>query len=377
MKKNIAILSLLMVLTSCGPSVSTKDMVNIRELSANATPTSSQTGLQSLSRNISKNLKNDGDNQAVLLYDYESIFYLTITLENPKAETIDAIQLTSYDPSAKVFVDGSYKPIHYDNGSRIVNWSQEDPYEKVIQINSSLNNNENFVEITDLKVNGKWQNEELHNNTLYIRRVAQNGFSFSQIHNSFKDYKFKFNTDENVSDIRVDGAVKNQDGTYSAKQNGRISWTFKYNVDGISYLKGGHKDITLLKVVDTYNYYTFLAEATLSDGVEASLASFRHTLGIVHASPSFYRLWVKIIGGTDVDKSSITLTSGEDNFVFNLHRINSTPGYDCFTFGEAALKNLKDNVVLKVGGMEYNYTKDELLVPSNAHFTEDWFFDLA
>lgn len=385
MKKSLSFLTLLMILTSCGPSSNSassdsssantlKDIVNIRRLSADLSPNYSQARIQSASRTIHKNLKDGEDSQAVLLYDYESVFYMTITLENPKAETIDAIQLTSYDPSATVFVDGVFKPIHYDNGSRIVNWSQEDPYEKVIQISSSLNSNENFVEITDLKVNGKWQNEELHNNTLFIKRVVQNAFSFVMIHNAYNEYKFKFNFDENVSNIIVNGAIKNEDGTYSALESGLVSWTYKYNVDGVDYVKTGSKAVTLLKIVDTYNIYSS-GTNTVVDGTESKLASFKHTLKFTPGNyGTSWRIWVKFIEGTDVNSEKVVLSSGGKDYEFPTQLPGYSPGYDNHYFKE---EYLKDEVIIKFGGKEYKYTKDEILVPKTLDYTEDWAFDLA
>lgn len=378
MKKGLGFLTLLTILTSCGPSSNSasKDIVNIKRLSADLSPNSSQARIQSSSRVIHKHLKGDENNQAVLLYDYESVFYMTITLENPKAETIDAVQLTSYDPSAKVFVDGVFKPIHYDNGSRIVNWSQEDPYEKVIQINSSLNSNENFVEITDLKVNGKWQNEDLHNNTLYIKRVAKDGFSFQFIHNTFKEYVFKFNTDENVSKINVDGAVRREDGSYAAVKNGLISWSYIYNIDGTEYVKTGSKEVVLFKMVDTYNWYGDDGTHLSPDNTENILASFKHTLQKSQSNSSVYYIWVRIVEGTDVGIDYIVLSSGGKDYTLD----RQIPGwhYPCYKIENFSDSYLKDEIVLKVGGMDHRYTKEDLLMPEGARIGfDDWFFDIA
>ena len=55
-------------------------------------------------------------------------------------------------------------------GGIIMNWAQEDPYEKVFNIKLG-EANEVALGIIDLKINGNWQGEELTNNTLTVLQV--------------------------------------------------------------------------------------------------------------------------------------------------------------------------------------------------------------
>lgn len=368
MKKSLPFFMLLaIVISGCKPTT-VNNRVNIKRLSA--VKETNQAGKNNKKRmHKASALSVD---QAIVLYDYESEFTLTILLDNPKGYAVDAVQLTAKDTDAKIMVDGIYKPIHFDNGSRIVNWSQEDPYEKEFYIQSTLFDNDNYIEVTDIKVNGAWQGTELDNNILKVKRITNDNFVFEQVYNTFHEYKFRLNTDDTISNLVVEGATKNDDGTYSVLEEGLVTWNCEYTVDGEKYQLADSRNIQFLKVVDTYNSYYLIDDYVVNENEkESSLASFKYTLSEFNG---YYRFWFKIIKGADIDFDKIKVITKNRTYYFTKAVPPRTPGFDCDDFH---INDAETGVKLEIGGFIYEYTYEEIMVPKGANYGDDSFFDLA
>ena len=265
-KKLMSIISLALetTLTGCLPVISTssnsthsnkENIVNIEKLSGQLT--------DSVERRVNKkavirkvdgdlNLEESGDSY-VLIYKSETDIELTITLNNPKASEINAVEITCDDPNSEILVDGEYKKIQYKDSeksetkTRMVNWAQEDPYEKVFKMRTISSDNINTVKIVDLKVNGEWQGEELQNNKLDIYKMDANAYELKVLDNAYGHIDFEFNINDPE---KILGNFKLNGNAIADKE--------RFTIDTDSYLNVSYDLIVNEKVVssrsDEYRY---------------------------------------------------------------------------------------------------------------------------
>jgi hypothetical protein len=231
------------------------------------------------------------------MYKSQSEITFTIKLNNPKGESIDAIELTCDDPNAQIMVDGEYKPIQFNENSegvksRIVNWAQEDPYEKVYYIKTTSMDDINTLRVIDLKVNGEWQNHPLSNDELKIYKMNEEDLKWKFVQNCFNWYKWSFENSERISNLKVmfDGeeVLANSEGVYKIERSGLVKWEYDYTYEGITVHWNDERNIELVEIVYTPE---------------------KEDLGIIYYGWST-AVYVQYIYGTDIDMTHIYWTIG-------------------------------------------------------------------
>lgn len=348
------------------------NLVDVKKLEANITQTNSiNQGLQRKNQQLKVDSAYEQD---IVIYNEESELTLTVLLDNPKADSIDALEISSSDEESLIIVDGSYKKIQVSGTKRILNWAQEDPYEKVFYIQVFQVDKPILIEVTDIKVNGAWQGQALSNAKMQIHKLSEAVFSFEFLYNTFDEYRFKFNTNDLIQNLTITGATLNEDGSYSVLNEGLVSWNFDYEYEGKLIRRTEGKDIEFLKVVETYNYYQILVDSIrlMAGYDEASIKSFKRTLSFDWMTPRF---WIKIVGGTDVDKESFQVSFDNKNPLTFEQGKNETPGFD-FMPGLSTNYSFTSATLL-IGGFSYVYSDTELKMPLNVEPGDNSNFDLA
>lgn len=191
--------------------------------------------------------------QYIVMYKSEVDIKFTITLNNAKGESIDAIQLTCDDPDSKVLVDGKYVNIQFDeNNSRIINWAQEDPYQKTYYIQTTSQTDINTIRVVDLKVNGEWQGVELSQDELKIYKLNENDLVWNFVKNTFTEYVWNFSTEECITNLVVsmDGetVAADENGNYTITKNGKVEYEYDYTYEGVTLHWKDSREIKLLEI---------------------------------------------------------------------------------------------------------------------------------
>lgn len=214
-KTKLPFLSLIMamLLTGCGTTTNDSNSVNQSNQTSSKSENTNIVNIERLTGKLNNNknrninylaneTEEDKNHSYVLIYKSETDIELTITLDNPKASEINAVEITCDDPNSEILVDGEYKKIQYKDSeksetkTRMVNWAQEDPYEKVFKMRTISSDNINTVKIVDLKVNGEWQGEELQNNKLDIYKMDANAYELKVLDNAYGHIDFEFNIND-------------------------------------------------------------------------------------------------------------------------------------------------------------------------------------
>lgn len=170
------------------------------------------------SRNSGDDTNNSADEfNYIIITRPQTDITFTITLDNPEAYGIDALRVYCDDENAQIQVDGEYKPIAKEpDGTRVVNWSSEDPYERTYNIRTTSEDAINSFKVVDVRLAGhdKFQSKEtnstdLGNNELHIYKMDEDAYTLNVIENTFDYIKFNFNVKDEykdiISNIRVDG----------------------------------------------------------------------------------------------------------------------------------------------------------------------------
>lgn len=192
--------------------------------------------------NLKKSLNNEERNY-VAINNQQTELQFTITLDNPEAFGIDALKVMCTDPDAYINVEGLWKPIAQEaDGTRIVNWSSEDPYEKTysIQINSQMEYC--LFKVVDIRLVGQEQflskttnSNDFGNNELDIYKFNTNVLNVEILSDNIKETQFKISVKEgvtNVSNIQINGEGPNEDGTWIISKNlKRCYVTITYDIE--------------------------------------------------------------------------------------------------------------------------------------------------
>lgn len=190
--------------------------------------------------------------QYVIMFKNETDIKFTITLDNPKGEAIDAVELTCDDPYSKILVDGEWEDIRYDDGKIILNWAQENPYKKVFKIRTTSKDDVNIVKVNNLKVNGFWQKKSLKNDKLNIYKLDESEIKAITVHNRLDYYDFKIETSENIKikEISSDNsqASLTEEGNYRITKSGKIYIKYTYSVNGVELEWDYIREIELLRL---------------------------------------------------------------------------------------------------------------------------------
>ncbi len=265
-KTKLPFLSLIMamILTGCGTTINDSNSINQSNSSSSKSENTNIVNIERLTGKLNNNknrninylaneTEEDKNHSYVLIYKSETDIELTITLNNPKASEINAVEITCDDPNSEILVDGEYKKIQYKDSeksetkTRMVNWAQEDPYEKVFKMRTISSDNINTVKIVDLKVNGEWQGEELQNNRLDIYKMDANAYELKVLDNAYGHIDFEFNINDPE---KILGNFKLNGNAIADKE--------RFTIDKDSYLNISYDLIVNEKVVssrsDEYRY---------------------------------------------------------------------------------------------------------------------------
>lgn len=265
-KTKLPFLSLIMamILTGCGTTINDSNSINQSNQTSSKSENTNIVNIERLTGKLNNNknrninylaneTEEDKNHSYVLIYKSETDIELTITLNNPKASEINAVEITCDDPNSEILVDGEYKKIQYKDSeksetkTRMVNWAQEDPYEKVFKMRTISSDNINTVKIVDLKVNGEWQGEELQNNRLDIYKMDANAYELKVLNNAYGHIDFEFNINDPE---KILGNFKLNGNAIADKEH--------FTIDKDSYLNISYDLIVNEKVVssrsDEYRY---------------------------------------------------------------------------------------------------------------------------
>lgn len=265
-KTKLPFLSLIMaiLLTGCGTTINDSNSINQSNSTSSKSENTNIVNIERLTGKLNNNknrninylaneTEEDKNHSYVLIYKSETDIELTITLNNPKASEINAVEITCDDPNSEILVDGEYKKIQYKDSeksetkTRMVNWAQEDPYEKVFKMRTISSDNINTVKIVDLKVNGEWQGEELQNNRLDIYKMDANAYELKVLDNAYGHIDFEFNINDPE---KILGNFKLNGNAIADKEH--------FTIDTDSYLNVSYDLIVNEKVVssrsDEYRY---------------------------------------------------------------------------------------------------------------------------
>ena len=180
------------------------------------------------------------DNYIIITKDVTDVKF-TITLDNPEAYGIDALRVSCDDPEAQIQVEGEWKPISQEaNGTRVVNWSSEDPYEKTYNIRTTSLEDLYTFKVVDIRLAGhdtflskQTNSTDFGNNELDIYKIDTEAYELDVVSNTFEEIKFGIKVKEgitNLSNFKVDGKVPDENGYWvmnESKEDCRISYDFE------------------------------------------------------------------------------------------------------------------------------------------------------
>ena len=263
------IATVVLLLTGCnGVNIPGKTDVNIKRLSASVYDTTEV--VKPVSRKNAIDIKyanEEGDSGTtleagkessanyILIYKDENNIQLTVQLDNPKGESIDALEIACDDENAEILVDNEYKPLNVTANGRVVNWAQEDPYEKTFYLRTISQDDLNTFRVNDIKVNGAWQNKGLDNNELSVYKITKEDLDVKFIANTTEYYECEFIYGEKVSNLNVTASVPEaltwiNTSRVRVTQNCTLNWSYDFTFDGVVRKWNEKKEIELL----TYGY---------------------------------------------------------------------------------------------------------------------------
>lgn len=302
------IATVVLLLTGCnGVNIPGKTDVNIKRLYASAYDTTEV--VQPVSRKNAIDIKyanEEGDSGTtletgkessanyILIYKDENNIQLTVQLDNPKKESIDALEIACDDENAEILVDGEYKPLNVTANGRVVNWSSEDPYEKTFYLRTISQDDLNTFRINDIKVNKEWQNKGLDNNELSVYKITKEDLDVKFITNTTEYYECEFIYGEKVSNLNVTASVPEaltwvSTSRVRVTQNCTLNWSYDFTFDGVVRHWVEKKEIELLKII--------IPNSDGSDGV------------LFFIEPRDGNLYIGLFDmfGTDLDKSILKI----------------------------------------------------------------------
>ena len=199
--------------------------------------------------------------QYVIIYKDITDITLTITLDNPEAYGIDALRVTCDDPEAQIQVEGEWKPISQEaNGTRVVNWSSEDPYEKTYNIRTTSLEDLYTFKVVDIRLAGhdtflskQTNSTDFGNNELDMYKMDTDAYELDVVSNTFEEIKFGIKVKEgvtNLSNFKVDGKEPDENGYWvmnESKEDCEISYDFELE-NGVKVSRSSEKDVTLKNI---------------------------------------------------------------------------------------------------------------------------------
>ena len=284
----------------------------------------------------------------VLIYKDENNIQLTVQLDNPKGESIDALEIACDDESAEILVDGEYKPLNVTGNGRVVNWAQEDPYEKTFYLRTISQDDLNTFRVNDIKVNGAWQNKGLDNNELSVYKITKEDLDVKFIANTTEYYECEFIYGEKVSNLNVTASIPEaltwvSTSRVRVTQNCTLNWSYDFTFDGVVRSWKEDEEIELLDVkkIEDYSDYFYIFDD--------------HT-----------EIYININGGTSINKDSFEVKC-EDGTVYNATKFISNPElmtyWYNFDYGipNADNETIDISFIINIGNCEYNLSKKSFI----------------
>ena len=268
------IATVVLLLTGCnGVNIPGKTDVNIKRLSASVYDTTEVVRPSSRKNAIDiKYANEEGDSGTVLevgeessanyvlIYKDENNIQLTVQLDNPKGESIDALEIACDDENAEILVDNEYKPLNVTANGRVVNWSSEDPYEKTFYLRTISQDDLNTFRVNDIKVNGAWQNKGLDNNELSVYKITKEDLDVRFITNTTEYYECEFIYGEKVSNLNVTASIPEaltwiNTSRVRVTQNCTLNWSYDFTFDGVVRSWKEKEEIELLTYINGKNNF--------------------------------------------------------------------------------------------------------------------------
>ena len=354
--------------------------VKIKKIVANALDEDNNT------QSISKKEKNKHEDEinCIIIYKSQTDIQFTIKLDNPEAYGIDALRVKCDDENAQIQVDGEWKPIAFeDDGTRVVNWSSEDPYEKTYNIRTTSDDAMNIFEVIDIRLAGhsKFQSKEtkntdIGNSELQIHKMDEDAYRVDVIENTFEYIKFKLAVKESykniIHNITVDGENADSEGIYTLYENKNIKVKYDYKInDELMVNRSNNERIERLRangyLSDTFNQvmniqkldeYIFMADIPMEFRENNKLLEIV-TLPLI-GTGYYYGITPDAIIINDViyDKFEVVDNISKDSYEFSEYNV---PGTDIVIFNRYMHCNvivLNADDILLPEIIEYNNRDD-------------------
>ncbi len=265
--------------------------------------------------------------------EYENYSYVTFTVEldNPEGYGIDALRFWSDDKSALILVDGVWRKIAYEaDGTRVINWSSENPYEKTFDIMLCGDADINTISVVDIRLAGhaKFQSKEhevkhLGHNKLLVYRVPFTEQPFMRT-NTAEYYMEFFKTKNYIQNVEVNGAGSRiENGFIVATENGMLTGSYDYVFeDGTVFHSVFEREVQLLDL-------RFLDDGSgkIVDGNWIRLEFF----GGTDSGWNIPNLWAYMFEEKDMGDGWIERIS-MDYFSMHFHCVDHRTGKDTFVF---------------------------------------------
>ena len=261
--KNIFTMLLISItLVGCGGTgtqSSKENIVKIRSITASEAGVE-PVSLKARNRKEANDVNEDEYNYVIITKDVTDVQF-TITLDNPEAYGIDALRVSCDDPEAQIQVEGEWKPISQEaNGTRVVNWSSEDPYEKTYNIRTTSLEDLYTFKVVDIRLAGhdtflskQTNSTDFGNNELDIYKMDTDAYELDVVSNTFEEIKFGIKVKEgvtNLSNFKVDGKEPDENGYWvmnESKEDCKISYDFELE-NGVKVSRSSETNIELLNV---------------------------------------------------------------------------------------------------------------------------------
>ena len=199
----------------------------------------------------------------IVIYKSETDIKFTITLDNPKGEAIDAVQLVCDDPGAQIYVSGEWDYLADRPEGYIVNWSSENAYRKTYYLKTTSQDSINTLRVIDLKVNGQWQNKALENDKLQIIKLDEMDLKVGCWTNTFGYYEGYIQFSTKIKNLELFGSgieiIAHSDETvegnaeiglvrFRKNAEGTLRWAYDYEYNGVTTHWGDKKEIEFLRI---------------------------------------------------------------------------------------------------------------------------------
>lgn len=184
--------------------------------------------------------KKDNKYQYILISKEQTDIEFTIQLDNPESFGIDALRVKCDDLDAEIFIENRWEKIAYEsNGTRVINWSSENPYEKTYKIRTTSLNDLNFFEVVDIRLAGndkflsKYTNSSNFGNSKFsIHKINADTYDLDIEYNTFDEIKFGIEVKEDkFFNFKVNGLLPDLEGNWTFNHFNSEENSYKYTID--------------------------------------------------------------------------------------------------------------------------------------------------